>query len=182
MAIHSRASIRYARALLMAAEQTDGLHAVKVETRSMRDLISESPELQAFLDDPTIAMQDKLVVLERLFAAKLSPLMWRFVRLLTGKHRERLLPDILDATLTLIDEREGRVQADVTSAVPVDPDQRARLKERLESITGKEIVLQTQEDPALVTGFVARVGDTVYDASLTAQLGRLRQQLGEANL
>ena len=182
MPIHSRASIRYARALLMAAEQTGEVGALKDEVRGLRELISQAPDLRAFLADLTIAKQRKLVMLERLFKARVSPLMWRFLQLLTEKYRERMLPELLDAASTLIDEQEGRVHADVVSAMPLQPDQQEQLRQKLNELTGKDVTVHVREDASIVSGFVARVGDTVFDASLAAQLGRLRRSLVAADL
>ena len=182
MPIHSRASIRYARALLMAAEQTGELQALKDEVHSLRELVSQTPDLRAFLADPTIAKRRKLGTLERLLKAHVSPLTWRFLQLLTEKYRERMLPEVLDAAVTLIDEREGRVHADVVSATPLQPEQQTRLQQKLHDLTGKDVTVHAREDASIVSGFVARVGDTVFDASLAAQLRRLRRSLVAADM
>jgi len=182
MPIHSRASIRYARALLLAAGEAARFEELKGEVQGMRDLVAETPALQAFLADPSIAMQNKLTIMERIFKERVSPLMWRFLDLLVRKHREGMLADILAAAQTLIDEHEGRAEADVASAVPLDDRQEAHLREQLARATGKQVVMTVRHDPSLVAGFIARVGDTVYDASLAAQLRRLRQRLTEADI
>jgi len=182
MPIHSRASLRYARALLIAAEKRDGLGSLREDVEALRDLMRESPELRAFLVSPTIAKQDKLAIVGNLFDGKVSPLLSQFLRMLTDKYRERVLPDILDATVSLLDEREGKVVAEVESAVDMTDEQQARLKKQLERFTGKQVQMTVRTEKGLVAGFVARVGDTVFDASLGAQLARLRQSFGRANL
>lgn len=182
MPVHSRASIRYARALLMAAEQRGALESLRDEVQGIRTLISEVPTLRAFLEDPTVAMEQKLAIMEQLFGGKVSSLVWQFLGMLTRKYRERMLPDILDATLALLDEREGRMVAEVASAVELSADQQAHLRQQLERLTGKQVKLEVRQDASLVSGFVAKVGDTVYDTSLAAQLGRLRRQFAQATL
>ena len=119
MAIHSRASIRYARALLMAADNTDQIELLTGEVDGLRRALSGSDDLVAFLGNPTIEVETKKQVLEQVFADKLSPMMWRFINLLVEKRREPLFADILEATHTLLDERAGRVRASVRTAQPL---------------------------------------------------------------
>jgi len=182
MPIHSRASIRYARALVLAAERSGALPSLRAETEALRDLVAGSPDFRAFLADPTIAKQAKLAATDRIFAGKVSPLVERFLRMLAEKYRERMLPEILEATLSLLDEREGKVLAEVRSAVDLSDSQRLRLKSQLERLTGKEVKLSVATEAALHAGFVAKVGDTVYDASLGALLRRIRERFGAAVL
>lgn len=182
MAIHSRVSIRYARALLIAADNTDQIELLTGEVDGLRRALSGSDDLVAFLGNPTIEVNRKKQVLEQMFADKLSPMMWRFTNLLVEKRREPLFGDILDATHALLDERAGRVRASIRTAQPLADTQQERLREQLAKITGKEVSLAVEDDPSLVAGFVARVGDTVYDASLRAQLERLRNRLKSADI
>ena len=184
MASHSRASIRYARALLLASEQdaTGTLDDLAAEIAALSGLLAASSELVDVLDDPTIDVVRKHEVLASLFREMLSPIMWRFVELLVEKRREALLPDILAGAQALVDERRGRVTAEVRSAEPLSEYQRIRLSARLAEISGKEVTLSVEEDPSMVAGFVAQIGDTVYDASLGAQLAQLHSRLRRTNL
>ena len=51
------------------------------------------------------------------------------------------------------------------------------IKTKLESQTGRKLVLEFVIDPAIIGGIVLRVGDSVYDASLRAQLDNLRESI-----
>jgi F-type H+-transporting ATPase subunit delta len=182
MAVHSRASLRYARALLIAADDTGHAEDLTVEVNGVRDLIATSPDLDSFLDDPTVEVATKRESLARIFEEKLSPLMWRFIDLLVAKRREPILPEILEAAHSMLEERAGRVEAEVRTATKLSDEQQTKLIDRLETITGKDVSLIIEDAPDLVAGFVARVGDTVYDASLGAQLARIGSRLRSADL
>jgi F-type H+-transporting ATPase subunit delta len=182
MPIHSRASGRYARALLMAADKAGGEDSLEDQVRGLRDLLDQSPALRDFLSNPTVAKENKLATVERLFKGKVSPLVWRFLALLVEKYREGMLPEILEALVAMLDDRAGVVHAEVASAVPLAPGQEDRLKSKLVELTSKDVVVHLREDESIVTGFIAQVGDTVFDASLDAQLGRLRDNLMGAAL
>jgi F-type H+-transporting ATPase subunit delta len=182
MPVHSRATIRYATALVIAAEKTDALDPSRVEAERLSTLVRESAEFRAFLENPTIAMERKLIMAKALFGDRLSSLMSHFLDILIRKYREALLPEILESVLALLDEKEGRAVAEISSAVELNDDQRMGLTAKLEALTGKTISLDMRVDPDVGSGFVARVGEKVYDASLTAQLSRMHRQLIDADI
>ena len=72
--------------------------------------------------------------------------------LLLDKGRIGALPDIARAYHTLVDEHAGRVRATVTSARPLDPALEKRLKTALEKQSGKTVILEKREDPAILGG------------------------------
>ncbi len=182
MKARMQAGIRYARAILIAAEETGVIEQVRQEILSLRGLLAESPELDTFLRNPTIGGRDKHTVLDQLFREKLSPFMWSVIELLVRKRREPLLADILRKALALIDEHQGRVVATVRVAEPLTDEQRVKFERHLSGITGKQVIVTDETDPTIITGFVARLGDIVYDASLAVQLKRLHRRLLSADL
>jgi F-type H+-transporting ATPase subunit delta len=85
---------------------------------------------------------------------------------------------IVDGFETLLDERLGFVAAEVRSATPLTPAQRAKLEIQVSRLAGKKAKLKFSSDPALIGGVVAHVGSTVYDGSVRGQLEKLRTRLG----
>jgi F-type H+-transporting ATPase subunit delta len=65
----------------------------------------------------------------------------------------------------------------VTSAAKLGDTQVAALKQQLEALTHRSVVLETKVDPALIGGVVANVGSYQYDASLRSQLAELGRAL-----
>jgi ATP synthase F1 delta subunit len=104
----------------------------------------------------------------------------RFLELVIGKHRERLLEEIVLAWTELLDVRANRQTATVTTAIPPDPETVARVHAALEKATGKTIVLEQRVDPKLLGGLVIRTGDTVIDGSLRSRLVELGRRLRTA--
>ena len=97
--------------------------------------------------------------------------------LFRSKGRIASLPDIARAHRALVDEHAGRVRATVTSARPLDPLLETRLKTALEKSSGKTVIFEKREDPAIMGGLVTQLGDTVYDGSVRTQLQQLREEL-----
>jgi ATP synthase F1 delta subunit len=88
-----------------------------------------------------------------------------------------MLPAVAAHFGRLLDESRGIVAATVSSAAPLDEDEEAAIRSRVEARTGREVRLTSEVDPELIGGLVVRVGDQWIDASVRGRLERLRDQL-----
>lgn len=169
---------RYAKALLALAAAQSRLEPVADELSTFERLLGDEPALRKALTQPWIKAATKRAIVtgvaERL---GLSPLARNFLALVAQRRRLELLPDVLAAYRTLVDEAAGRARARVRSAVPLTEAHQAALRERLGRRLGKTVLLETAVDRSLLGGFVAEVGSAILDASLTGQLRALRDQL-----
>ena len=171
-------SKRYARALVEAVAQPQALEAAGRDLEAFAQLLREHRDLKALFANPGVQGRDKEAILDRLAAGLgLGAIVATFLRLLLEKGRLGNLEIIVRMYRDLVDERLGRVRAEVTTAAPLDEAMQGRLAQRLAAVAGKQVVLETKTDAGLLGGMVARIGGTVYDGSLRAQLGRLREQL-----
>jgi F-type H+-transporting ATPase subunit delta len=170
-------SRRYARALLAA---TRGDHdQVGDELRTLAEVMKQSAELAQTLANPAIPQSARRKVMEGLMKRlKVSETTEVFVRLLVDRDRLAALPDISRELDVMLDERAGRIAAEVVSAAPLTKTQVKELTTRLEKLSGRKVQLTTRQDPELLGGVVAKVGDVVYDGSLRRQLERLREEIG----
>jgi ATP synthase F1 delta subunit len=71
----------------------------------------------------------------------------------------------------------GRLEGEVTSAVPLTEAERGTLEERLRARHGAELPISYRVDPAILGGLIVRVGDRMVDGSLASKLGQLRQSI-----
>lgn len=110
---------------------------------------------------------------------KLSPMVGKLLLLLAERDRLVLLPDLLAAYRDRLLDHLNIVRAEVTTAVPLAADRVSAVERALAHVTGRDVVLETRVNPAIVGGVVARVGSTVYDASITTQLQKIRKTLTE---
>jgi len=171
-------SKRYARALVGALPDPAALETAGRELESFARLLREQRELKALFANPGVQRRDKEAILERLAAGiGLGGVVKIFLRLLLERGRLGNLEIILRVYQELMDERLGRVRAEVAAAVPLDPAVQARLAGRLGAVAGKTVVLEAKTDAALLGGLVARIGDTVYDGSLRTQLRLVREAM-----
>jgi len=167
----------YAKAFVRAADDAGVRAEARDEAARLLALLEESEPFKSFVEDAMIPPKRKDEVLTELFAESFSPLTCSFLSLLVEKRRERVLADILEEALRQLDEADGIRTAEVQSAVALDDSQCEALAAVLSQMTGGTVRVRSEVAPDLVGGFVVRLGDTVYDASLAAQLTRLRRTL-----
>ncbi|HET9051429.1 MAG TPA: ATP synthase F1 subunit delta, partial [Candidatus Dormibacteraeota bacterium] len=99
------------------------------------------------------------------------------VRLLVQRRRTDLLPRILEQYDRLADRASGRVRAEVTTAVALDRDQEARLRQELARHLGGDVQTTVRQDPGIIGGLVVRIGDRVIDSSVRTRLRELQGAL-----
>lgn len=171
---------RYAKALLGLAIDKKALDKVGTDLRALRAAYKAAPELGDVLANASFKRAQRKAVLDAVLTRiGAHDLVKTFAYLLLDKERLAVLPDISRELDAMIEARAGRVQAEVISAVPLTPGQLAQLTTTLEKLSGKKVTVEKKQDPALLGGVVAKVGDVVYDGSLRTQLRALRDQLAK---
>jgi F-type H+-transporting ATPase subunit delta len=113
-------------------------------------------------------------------ASKAEASLANFLRLLTERGRIQYLGVIAEAFQELMDEELGVVRAKVKTAVPLSDSMKEKMKEILSEVTGKQVALVTEEDPDIIGGVVAYVGDMVWDGSIRSQLDGFKESIGGA--
>lgn len=171
-------SRRYARALMMLGHEDGKFKEYGEELTTFTQLLEREPELKDALLNPVHSMEERKALLLRIAdLLKLSPLVSNFLKLLFDKLRLAALPGITQVYQHLSDELENLKRAQVKSAVPLDEDMQKRIGQALEELTKSKVVMEFEEDPAIIGGVIARVGDLVLDGTVRSQLHSLRESL-----
>jgi F-type H+-transporting ATPase subunit delta len=171
---------RYARALFDSASRGDAEQVDRVEAdlRLVDDALRAEPRLARALRAPTIGTGEKQRLLAAVFGeGRVSPLTARFLALVVDRGREDVLAAIHDEFERLANEARGILPVEVTAAVPLSAEERARLARAVEARTGRRVIFQEFTDPELLGGVVLRMGDTLLDGSVRSRLTRLHQRL-----
>ncbi|HEY6907515.1 MAG TPA: ATP synthase F1 subunit delta [Ignavibacteriaceae bacterium] len=172
-----KVSMRYAASLIDLADEKNMMDIISADMELITAAMEKSPALKKALENPVIRPELKTTILEEIFGNKINQETLHFVRFLVKKGRENLLYEISRKFLELRDEKSGIVNIEVRSAFELTDRQRDELKERLEKMLNKKARIRIEIEPGIVGGFIAKVNDTVYDASVKHQLEILKQQL-----
>jgi len=175
------AAARYAKALMEVASKEapqGGVDKVAEELDAFAALVSQNAALSRVLTNPAVpAARKRAAVAELTRIAGVSPLVSKLLALLAERDRLTLLNDLASIYRDLLMERQNVVRAQVTTADPLTPERAKAIEQGLAAVTGKRVSMTTIVDKDIVGGVVARVGSTVYDASIATQLKKIRERL-----
>jgi len=169
------AARRHAQAAFEIALERKELEEWRGDLERLSEAVKD-PLLFAFLESPRIHFEEKARILRQGLEG-LNPLVMNLGLLLVARGRLGLVADMVLEYGRLVDEHRGIAHAEVATAVPLEPEEKDKLVRRLGDLVGREIVLTTRVDTAIIGGLVARVGDKLIDGSTKSRLLALRESL-----
>ncbi len=171
-------SRRYAKALILIGQEDGQAEQYNKELEAIVGLFDTQEGFESTLTNPLYNKNDRKKVLEAVLAATdFSVIMKSFLTLLFDKGRIGFLREIASYYKDLADELKGVVKASIASATKLSPAAVKKIKEALSKKTGKNIVLNVEQDPGLIGGVVTKIGDLVLDGSVKTQLINMRETL-----
>jgi F-type H+-transporting ATPase subunit delta len=170
-------SRKYATALSRLAEETQAGTRVRHDMESLVELLRTSPKLVSFLESPGVTHTEKRKLLERALKGRVEETVLPFMRLILRRSRIDLLADILEEYVKIDEERRGIQRAEVVSAIALEAGEEEQILAVLNRITGREIILKTKVDAAIIGGLIVYVNGDVIDGSIRTRLEELRAAL-----
>ena len=169
---------RYAKALLLIGKEDDQVEAYREELDAFTGLMVQEKELNQAISNPLYESSGRRNVLQTLIEKLgLSKLMTSFLMLLFDKGRMGYIVDINNFYQKLADELKGIARASLVSATELASDTVEKIRASLSQKTGKDIILEVEQDPSLIGGIVTKIGDLVLDGSIKTQLSNMRESL-----
>jgi len=169
---------RYAKALLLIGKEDGKAESYKDELDGFANLLSREKELDQAICNPLYDSGGRKSVLRAIIEKiGLSTVMTSFLMLLFDKGRIGFISDINDYYQKLADELKGIARASLVSATELSSETIDKIRVTLSKKTGKEIILEVEQDPGLIGGIVTRMGDLVLDGSIKTQLLNMRESL-----
>lgn len=171
---------RYARALaaVVASQKLDP-KAAEAQLNDFAAVVAENGALREVFENPSIPEEQKLKVLDSI-ASRLGlyPAVRNFIAVITHHGRLEEFSDIVSAYHVIADEDAQIAEAEIVTAFPLDAGNKALLEQQVSRLAGGARVQATYlEDKSLLGGAVVKIGSTVYDGSVRAQLEQLKQRL-----
>ena len=170
----SRAATRYAKAILGYAQEQGTLEAVHSDMLEISKVVESNKELRQVIESPVIKSKLKSNVLKEVFSG-CSDSTEKLFALLLENNRIEIIGMVADKFIVRYDELKGKETAVVTTAVALTEELEAKILEKVRSLTGKEISLEKIVDDSIIGGFILRVGDQQFDASIANKLNNLKR-------
>lgn len=174
-----RAANRYAKALLEYAIEQNALDVVFQDMSLINKTIKEHKDLERMLISPIVKTTVKRSVLEKVFTT-ISPQVKRLLDLLIENRRLPMLGHIAGNFIIQYNSYKHNQIAVVTTALPLDEKLKGEMLQKVISLTkNPHMTLENKVDEHIIGGFILRVGDVQYNASLAYKLNKLRQDFQE---
>jgi F-type H+-transporting ATPase subunit delta len=171
----SRAALRYAKATLNLAVDKKATDIVESDMRDVVQTIYDSDELKDMLESPILGGSSKEKVLTAIFK-NVNDITREMFALLVSKKRIALLNEVALKYIALNERLKGENVALVTTAVPLTPALEKKILAKVEKITSNKITLENQIDESIIGGFILRIGDLQYNASISNKLNNLKRE------
>jgi F-type H+-transporting ATPase subunit delta len=172
----TRAAQRYAKAILSLAKDKNSAEAVNEDMISISKTVLKSKDLENMLTSPVVKDRIKKSALLEIFK-DLDAVSIGTINVLLENGRINILHLVARQYIILFNEMNNVRQAVVTTAVPLDKELEAVILAKVKELTGSEASLKSIVDDSIIGGFVLRVGDLQYDASIARSLTRLKREL-----
>jgi F-type H+-transporting ATPase subunit delta len=143
--------------------------------KSIITAVNSSTDLKEFLTSPIIISEVKMKALSEVFGSIQADTKSLF-RLLQENKRFEILEAIATQYNTQFDEMNGVEIAKVTTAFPISADLEAKILAKAATISTKKLTIQNTIDPSIIGGFILRIGDKQYNASVSNRLQELKRE------
>lgn len=177
----SKISVRYAKAYFLTAKEDKVLKEVVEDVKLLMASLKVSG-FSEFLESPIIKTSEKRKVVKSVFEKSFNKISNVFLNLIITNKRENYLKNILRNFIDLYKEEQGIRQATLTVSAEVSDKYKKKFIALLEEAFQVKIEMQEVIDPDLIGGFILKVEDQQFDASVKSQLNRIRKRLLETSI
>jgi len=177
----SKISVRYAKALFESALEQEVPDKVKEDMQLVIE-VNSLVEFQHMLINPVVKESEKIRLTEKVLLDKIQPLTLSMLKLVIRNGREQFISGIARNYIELYRKHKGISSAVFTSAQPADNELKKRIEKVIVDTLKQPVDLATETEKDLIGGFILRIGDQQYDASVASNLRKVRKQLLKTNV
>lgn len=173
----SKAGARYAKSLLDLSKEQNAIEEVKNDMVFFEKVVDDNSELETILKNPIVPLDKKQGILDGIFAGKVHAITQSFLRLVVNKGRSAILFDTAKQFVQQYNAINGIVTAEVTSASPLTDANRAEVVSLVKKeLNASQVLIKEKVNADLIGGFVLKVGDKQFDASIASGLTKLKKE------
>lgn len=177
----SKISVRYAKALYLLSKEKMLLEKIKDDITLISSIMKSNPDFKSVIESPVIKPTQKLKAVNGILKDKVQEITLNFLNILIQNKRENSLDGICRRFLDIYSSDKGIKTALITTAVPLDAKINKTLSEILAKEFNAQIEIEHKHDPEILGGYILKVGDQQYDASVSNSLRKIKQTLVKAD-
>lgn len=173
----SKAAARYAKSLIDLSTEQNALEEMMKDMVLFEEVVDNNSELEAILKNPIVPLDKKAGILNDVFGNKVHKITQSFLKLVVNKGRSGILLDTAKQFISQYQFIKGIVTAEVTSAITLTDASRAEIVSLVKKELGaKEVIVKEKVNENLIGGFILKVGDKQFDASISGGLNKLKKE------
>ena len=172
----SRIAVRYARALFQSALDKGIIDKVNDDMITV-DALCRMEEIKDLINSPIIKPSKKQEVFSKLLAGSVENITLSTVALIIRNGRERFIPAITRVVRSEIMKSRGITETHLTTAVPADDSIKKSVAELVAALFKTKVELKEAVDKEIIGGFILRIDDSYFDASIRNKLRKIRTEL-----
>ncbi|WP_309123234.1 F0F1 ATP synthase subunit delta [Paenibacillus sp.] len=174
------AAKRYAKALFAVAQEKGAVEETGAQLEAVATALEGDADIRTFFNHPNIGVDAKVRALQQAVGGQVSDSVLNTLKLLVERGRGSAIGLVSSAYRAIADASLGRAQAHVTSAYALTAEQQQEIARKFGALTGKEVTVDTVVDASLLGGIRVRIGDTLYDGSLSTKLAEIEKSFNHA--
>lgn len=163
----------YAQALYSLTKDENCSEAVLQELTVLNESFEKEPKFLHLLSAPNLSKEERCGILDRSFRGKVQPYVLNFLKILTEKGYMRRFSDCCKAFRQFYNEDHGILEVFAYTAIPLNEDQKERLSQKLQAVTGKTIDLCNRIDPGCLGGVRLDYDGKRVDGTVENRLGAI---------
>ena len=168
---------RYAKSLIDLAVENNTLADSYNDMVLFESVVDKTPELEAILKNPIVPLDKKTGILNGIFTDKVGALTLTFFKIVVSKGRSAILFATAKQFIQQYNAIKGIVTADVTSATTLSAAGKQEIVAIVKRELGaNEVIINEKVDDKLIGGFILKVGDKQFDASIANGLNKLKKE------
>lgn len=171
----TKSAVRYAKALLELALDQNKVDLIEADMQQLINTADEVHDFQVFINSPLIPIDKKVAAIKTIFK-NFSEITLKFLELVTNNGREGAMIDIARQFNVLLMAHKGIVPVTIISAQPLQENTKAEIMTKINGVVKGTPKITEEVDASLIGGFIIRMGDQQFDASVASQLQRMKQQ------
>lgn len=172
----TRSAVRYAKAIMEIASDKKISEEINKDMALISSTIAQNKELKDFIVDPTVSVEDKRSSLVKIFKST-NKLTHHLFQLLVVNKRFEILEAVSQQYADLYNKANNIQVAQVTTAFPITPALEKQVLAKIAAFSDKKIVIENTVDDSIIGGFILRIGDQQYNASVADKLRTLSREL-----
>ena len=172
-------SHEYAEALFLLSCEEKSEEKYLFDLRIVKGIFEDEPDYTELLHSPAISKEEKLQLIENAFSGKINEHIVSFLKLMCENNRIEHLYSCFEVYEKLYNEVKRVIVANVTSAVELNEDEKARIKARLEKKLGYKVELVCEIDEKILGGIIIKTEDTIMDGSLKRKMRDVKEVISD---